>query len=301
MVQLQKGEQNNFVSIIKPSDYIISNSSVMKAIKSQINQASRSLSPVLILGEEGTGKKMIAECIFKLKNEKDNAFYHINCYSLGSDFISSEIFVNKDELFSKTKLCTLYIQGIEQLSLEAQSFLLRVAQDFAYKTQLIASSREDLPAKVNNGSFLPELFHYLSKNMIIVPSLKERAEDISSLVRYFLEQGRYKKSISKKALRLLESYNWKRNVAELKKICERLNALSEDKSIITVDHLTDYMKGIEDLSFFVKYNPEITLDELTNYYIREALKHYKSKKKVAKSLGISVKTIYNRIEKGLIA
>ena len=300
MVQLQKGDQRCFERDIKSNDYIVSHSSIMKALMHRIDEASNHFLPVLILGEDGTGKKMIATEIFKKQYDKKESFYSINCYGLDSDFIKSKLFKNEDSLFNQSDYCFLYIQGIEQLSLEVQSLFLRAAQDQAHRVRFVASSREDLPSKIKSGKFLPELFHYLSQTMMIIPSLKERIEDIPELVNYFLSKNTHKKSIHSRALKLLQSYVWNGNVVELKNVCERLNTLNENDHVITIDHLLENMKDIRDLSFFVKYNPKITLEELTNYYISEGLKHFKSKKQVAQALGISVKTIYNKIEKGLV-
>ena len=300
MVQLQKGEQRCFEKDIKSNGYIVSNSPIMKALTHQIDEDSKHFLPVLILGEDGTGKRMIATEIFKKQCDKKGLFYPINCYGLDSEFIQSELFKNEDSVFNQSDYCFLYIQGIEQLSLEVQSLLLRAVQDQAHRVRFVASSREDLPSKIKAGKFLPELFHYLSQTMMIVPSLKERIEDIPELVNYFLSKNTHKKSINSRALKLFQSYAWNGNVVELKNTCERLNTLNEDDDVITVDHLLENMKDIRDLSFFVKYNPKITLEELTNYYISEGLKHFKSKKQVAQALGISVKTIYNKIEKGLV-
>ena len=300
MVQLQKGNQKIFNTEVGYDDHIISRSSVMKMLKSRAEEVSRSSLPALILGENGTGKRLIAEYIFKAKQETENSFYSVNCYELDSHFVQTDLFEQKENLFNKTNSCTLYVQGIEQLSLDAQALLLRITQDYAHKLHFIASSREDLPARVKNKTFLPELFHYLSQNILIIPLLKERAEDIPKLITYFLQKGKYKKSIEQKAFKLLQTNSLKGNVSELKAICEKLGAIDEAQETITVDHLLEHIKNIDDLSFFVRYNPKITLEDLTRYYISESLKHYKSKKVAAKALGISIKTIYNKIEKGLV-
>ena len=299
----KKGEKDN------REQTLIADSPVMKAFLEQIKQIAQLSSPVLLLGENGTGRKMIAREVFNNSINKNQFFLSLNCYGMDDRLIESKLFGSNKKgeeqgLLHYAEGNTLFIEGIETLSLSLQEKLLKAVQSFeslknTKRIRLICSSDSNLPKKVEEAYFREDFFYYLSKNLLIVPSLKERLEDIPGLVSHFLKESSFTGVLTEKALLSLQSHSWKGNVRELKNICFQIATLCKNKTVRPEDIPISH-SGKEDISLFITYNPKIKLEDLINFYILESLKHFKSKKKSARSLGISVKTIYNKIKSGTI-
>jgi formate hydrogenlyase transcriptional activator len=220
----------------------------------QVAKVAPSDSTVLILGETGTGKELIAHACHRRSNRAARAFIRVNCAAIPQSLIASELFGHEKGAFTgalqrrvgrfeSADGGTLFLDEIGDLPMETQIALLRVLQEREFErvgsnhpisvnVRLIAATNRDLPAAVAAGTFRQDLFYRLNVVPIAVPTLRERAEDIPLLVEYFV--GRYAKAagktirhISKQTLEQLTAYDWPGNIRELQNVVERAVILSE--------------------------------------------------------------------------
>ena len=301
-MKLQKGNQEYFEGNLFEIKKIIASSPVMKSILYKIRNLRPDCSPILILGENGTGKKFIAQTIFNF-HPNNQSLLSLKCYDLSSELAAFHLFGNEnhDGLLKKSLGQTLFIEGIDALSLELQSRLLAFFKSvrgdhFLKNTRLIVSAHSNLPVRLTKKEFSESLFSLLNKNLIFLPTLKERAEDISGLLDYFLTENGFKGRIGERAISQLKKYFWPGNIIELKNLCVRWALLYKDRQV-TNEELPEHIRASSELSYFIKYNPKINLETVIHFYIFQAVRHFQSKKEAGRALGISTKTIYNKLEK----
>ncbi len=312
MIKLRVGQQELFENkLLQEMDVkVISQSPVMKALLKEIKNVSKISSPVLILGENGTGKKMIARELFYNSITNNKELIVFNPSGINSDLINFQLFGSKENKIkghlNNIENKTLLIQNIDSLSLDIQSKLLGFLQNkngfrnsSSYKFRIICTADEFISQKVESGRFREDLFRHLSQTLLIVPSLIEREKDIPELVKIFLKDNNFKGIIDESAIHKMKTHSWKGNVIELKNVCFQIASLHNNE-VVTESDLPIFSSKKLDLDLFIKYNPKINLDDLVNYYISQSLKYFKSKKKSAESLNISVKTIYNKIDQGVV-
>jgi formate hydrogenlyase transcriptional activator len=223
-------------------------SPAMKAVRLAIQQVARTDSTVLVLGETGTGKELVARAIHQLSPRRDHLLVTVNCAALAPGVIASELFGHEPGAFTgatrrrlgRFELAhqgTIFLDEIGELSPEVQVLLLRVLQErviervggsdpIAVDARVIAATHQDLTAALEQGSFRHDLFFRLNVFPIHVPPLRQRREDIPDLVRYFLHHlgRRLSKPVARAspaAMQLLTEYHWPGNVRELENIMER--------------------------------------------------------------------------------
>ena len=233
---------------------IVGSSKPMRHVAKQVEKVAQSDSTVLILGETGTGKELIARALHRRSKRANRAFVRVNCAAIPQSLIASELFGHEKGAFTgalqrrvgrfeAANGGTLFLDEIGDLPMETQIALLRVLQEKEFErvgsnqpisvdVRLIAATNRDLPAAVAAGTFRQDLFYRLNVVPIAVPSLRERAEDIPLLVEYFV--GRFAKAagkdirhVSKRALEQLKGYRWPGNIRELQNVVERAVTLSE--------------------------------------------------------------------------
>jgi transcriptional regulator with GAF, ATPase, and Fis domain len=246
------------VKLLADHTEIVSKSLAMKEVLSQAEQVARTDSTVLILGETGTGKELLARAIHEMSVRKDRSLIAVNCASLPPTLIESELFGREKGAYTgaMTKMIgrfeiadgsTLFLDEIGELPPELQSKLLRVLEEGSFErlgstktlhvnVRIIASTNRDLKQEMKNGNFRNDLFYRLSVFPIVIPPLRERPEDIPLLVWAFVEKaqkriGKEIETISKKTMEFLQSYSWPGNVRELKNVIEHAMILSKDKSL----------------------------------------------------------------------
>jgi PAS domain S-box-containing protein len=247
---------------------IVGSCESMRQVLKQVAKVAPSNPTVLILGETGTGKELIARALHRRSKRAARAFVRVNCAAIPQSLIASELFGHEKGAFTGAMQRrvgrfesadggTLFLDEIGDLPMETQIALLRVLQEREFErvgsnhpisvdVRLIAATNRDLPAAVAAGTFRQDLFYRLNVIPITVPPLRERAEDIPLLVEYFV--GRYAKAagktirhISKQTLQLLTAYDWPGNIRELQNVVERAVILSEsdtffvDESWLTHD------------------------------------------------------------------
>ena len=232
---------------------IVGSSPALKTVLASIVQVAPTDSTVLITGETGTGKELIARAIHKGSQRADQAFITVNCAAIPSSLIASELFGHEKGAFTgamqrrqgRFELAhsgTIFLDEIGELPAETQIALLRVIQErqfervggsqvIATDVRIIAATNSDLPAAIAAGTFRSDLFYRLNVFPIDVPPLRQRKEDIPMLVEYFVKRyaDKAKKKFSKidnKTFKLCQSYHWPGNIRELQNIIERSVILS---------------------------------------------------------------------------
>jgi DNA-binding NtrC family response regulator len=240
---------------------MIGESEPIKKIKETIEKVAPTEARVLITGENGVGKELVARWLHEKSNRGGNALVEVNCAAIPSELIESELFGHEKGSFTsaiKQRIGkfeqanggTLFLDEIGDMSLSAQAKVLRALQegkitrvgadkDINVDVRVIAATNKDLMKEVENKTFRLDLYHRLSVIVIHVPSLNERRDDIPLLVETFLDDicedyGVARKMISDDAMKLLQEYNWTGNIRELRNVVERLVILS-GKSITRED------------------------------------------------------------------
>ena len=279
----------------------IAESPVMKRLYEQIKLLAEGDSSVLILGVKGTGREKTAYEIFQNRKHKtQKSFIKFVCYGFDQNYIEKKLFGEQGLLYKGSDV-TLFIKGIECFGITLQNqFLSFLLNPLHKKTipRLICSSTENFPEEVKEGRFSRNLFEVLSQQLLLLPSLSERVEDIPFLISYFNNKNAFTGNLDDEALHLLMSQPWSGNIRELREVCFQMTVLYEGKEIITEEDLRMIVENDFSLLKNICYEPKITLEKLINHYIQLSLDHFQSKKQCAQALGISVKTIYNKIQKG---
>src|SRR6201989_2248584 len=227
---------------------IVGTSKPLNAVLSRIAKVAPTNSTVLITGETGTGKELIARAIHKRSQRSEHAFLGVNCAAIPTGLIASELFGHEKGAFTgatqqrlgRFELAsggTIFLDEVGELPAETQIALLRVLQEHEFEriggtrpiradVRVIAATNRDLQAAISAGSFRSDLFYRLYVFPIEIPALRERKEDIPLLVEYFIDRyarkaGKNITSIDKKTLGLLEAYPWPGNIRELQNVIER--------------------------------------------------------------------------------
>jgi PAS domain S-box-containing protein len=242
---------------------IVGTSKPLKAVLSRIAKVAPTDSTVLITGETGTGKELIARAVHKRSQRSGRAFVSVNCAALAPTLISSELFGHEKGAFTgamqrrlgRFEMAdggTIFLDEVGELLPDTQVALLRVLQEREFErvgggrpihvdVRVIAATNRDLKVAVANGTFRRDLFYRLNVLPIEVPPLRERKDDILVLVEYFVHRyasrtGKNIRSIDKKTMDLLQSYDWPGNIRELQNIIERCVILSSG-DVCSVDEL----------------------------------------------------------------
>ncbi len=235
----------------------------IQALRKEIAVAAPTDSWVLVTGENGTGKELVARTLYQLSNRVDQPFVDVNCATLPPDRIDRELFGYEKNVFpeypnrkrGKFEIGnngTLFLDEVGDMDLSSQARILRVLQEQQFQRmgggrtisvniRIIASTNKDLPQEISNGNFREDLFHRLNVIPIRVPSLRERKEDIPILIDTFLKEAAVNarelpKDIRPDAVMLLCDYHWPGNVRELKNLIERLS-ISVEEEAVTRDHV----------------------------------------------------------------
>jgi len=238
---------------------IVGSSKPMRQVVKQVEKVAPSDSTVLILGDTGTGKELIARALHRRSRRATRAFVRVNCAAIPQSLIASELFGHEKGAFTgalQRRLGrfeaadggTIFLDEIGEIPMETQISLLRVLQEREFErvgsnhpikvdVRLIAATNRDLPAAVAAGIFRQDLFYRLNVFPIAVPPLRERADDIPLLVEYFV--GRYAKGtgknirrIGKDTLEQLRAYSWPGNIRELQNVVERAVILSDSDTFV---------------------------------------------------------------------
>jgi formate hydrogenlyase transcriptional activator len=298
-------------------------SPAMKAVRLAIQQVAGADSTVLILGETGTGKELVARAIHQLSPRRDRLLVAVNCAALAPGVIASELFGHEQGAFTgaSRRRCgrfelahhgTLFLDEVGELTPETQVLLLRVPQERVVErvggsgpvpvdVRVIAATHQDLTLAMNQGRFRADLYFRLNVFPIRVPPLRERPEDIPDLVKHFLHHfgkrmGKPTDRISPSALKLLQDYHWPGNVRELENLVERAMIVSGGGTLDVDPHWLDPAPGrVPD------GRPRPALAEVERSAILDALARCRGRiygpNGAAAALGLRPTTLYGKMRK----
>ncbi|MCX7794737.1 MAG: sigma-54 dependent transcriptional regulator [Thermodesulfovibrionales bacterium] len=306
-----------------PGRVFLGNSNQIQQLLSLLEQVIPTKSNVLILGESGTGKGLVAELIHYNSPRKDKPFISINCSAIPETLLESELFGYKKGAFTgavsdKKGLITMadggtiFLDEIGDMPMSIQAKLLKVIEtgeimplgDTVKRTvdvRIIAATNADLEQRVKEGKFREDLYYRLSVIEIKIPPLRERKEDIPVLVNYFIrtlseENKKNIRGIDNEAMALLIQYPWPGNVRELKNVIERAVVLAKGE-YITPAELPDKLKS----SAAEQPSQGRLREALTEFekslIINTYEQHNKDKEATAKALGIDLVTLYRKLKK----
>lgn len=306
---------------------IIGKSSCMLDVFSLIERVARYPCTVLITGETGTGKEMVAHAIHKMSPRSNKKLVVCDCTALPESLFESELFGyvqgaftganrTKKGLFEEAHEGTLFLDEIGNLPFPLQSKLLRVLEEHQFRRlgstenikqldlRVVAATNRDLKTDIKNKTFREDLFHRLSIVNIHLPSLQERQEDILLLCRHFIFQYNKKlnkaiRGTSRRVQKILSDYEWPGNVRELENVVERSIALCP-KTFIDIDDLPKYLEEryARGESSPVESNRFLSLDELEKQHIKRVMEAYQGNiQQTARILGVSRYTLYRKLKK----
>ena len=309
-------------------DLMVGKSRPMQDVYSLLDKIKHSETTVLINGENGTGKELIAKSIHYNSPRKNGAFIIQNCSAFNDNLLESELFghvkgaftgavKDKKGLFEKAHRGTFFLDEIGDTSPQMQVKLLRVLQEGTFTpvgsteqrkvdVRILAATNKDLKQMVEDGTFRQDLFYRLNVIGLVVPPLRDRKEDIPLLVDFFLNENNKKtgtkKVLTKTAMEKLYSYTWPGNVRELKNEIERLVVLSGHDQKITHDMLSDKIVTKEATvnvqGSRVHGKLKDAIEDLEREMILEGLRRTGwNKSRLAKELGISRAGLIMKVDK----
>src|SRR6202451_165723 len=312
---------------VPPDNIIFGHSEVMQAVRSRLGKVAAANVPVLITGESGTGKDIIARLIHVLSPWKTGPWVKVNCPAIPGTLLESELFGYEKGAFTgafgmkpgRVEMAhrgTLFLDEISELDSSLQSKLLQLLQDGQFcrigaqedkkvEVRVVCATNRDLQTEIENGSFRQDLFYRINVVNLRMPSLRERRCDIDDLRKYFLEYYNRKfncraRPLSAEVLAVLQKYHWPGNIRELENLIKRYVILGHE------DAITNDLVHREP-EFF---NSEISLDgpislkKLTRQCVRELERkvilkvlqqHHWNRKQAARTLGISYRALLYKI------
>ncbi len=287
----------------------------MRQLLSQVRKVAASNATVLITGESGVGKEIIARAVHHYSPRARNSWVDINCAALPENLLESELFgyekgafsgadSSKPGLFETAHRGTLFLDEIGDLDPRMQAKLLRVLDGVSYyrvggvkkvaaDVRLVAATNQDLKAAVAEGRFRSDLYHRLSQIRLAVPPLRERREDIVPLAEHYLNAQAPGVSFSAEVMEKLRAYSWPGNVRELRNVVVRAAVFASDGRILSADLPEEF----ENASFTGNLGNLAFLPDLERNAIVKALVESQGhQQKAAVFLGISRRTLQRRIK-----
>lgn len=309
-LEKQIGDKFNF-------DNITGQSAEIQRVISIARKVSETDTPVLLIGETGTGKEIFAQAIHYSGERKKNQFVAVNCSAFPKDLLESEMFgyqagaftganKNKKGLFEEADRGTLFLDEIGELDISLQAKFLRAIETNSFikagttkpttvDVRIIAATNRSLDEEIKKGNFRDDLYYRISVVKIEIPSLRKRKEDIIELADYFIKfysrkLNRNIKNISPDFLSALKNYNFPGNIRELRNIIERAVILSENKSLdadLLPKEITSYDSAV----------PSKNLEDIEKQHILTVLEETGGNKtKAAEILGIGLTTLYRKLQ-----
>ena len=309
-------------------DNIVGKSKPMQAVFDVIRKVAHTKATVLITGESGTGKELIAKAIHFNSPRRDKPFVAVSCAALSETLLESELFGHEKGAFTgaiamkkgRFELAdggTLFLDEIGEVPGSLQVKLLRVLEDMSFErvggtrtigvdVRLVAATNKDLKVEVETHRFREDLFFRLNVVHLVLPPLRERAEDIPLLAAHFVKKyaqdaGRGEMSVSPEAMRFLCNHRWPGNVREFEHAIERAVLLSQD-DLVSLDDLPKDLMGFSDLEIALDWDrvsslPE-TLDAIEKQLIQKALSLSNNvQAQAANLLGIPRNNLHYRLKK----
>jgi len=306
---------------------IIGRSEALKNVLHKAEQVAGTDATVLLLGETGTGKELMARAVHNLSRRKDRPLVKVNCAALPANLIESELFghekgaftgalVRKIGRFEIADGGTIFLDEIGDLPLELQAKLLRVLQEGEFErlgsaqtikvnVRVIAATNRDISKAIENGEFREDLYYRLNVFPIQLPSLWERKADIPLLVKYFVKKfsarlGKVVEQVPQPVMAALQNYSWPGNIRELENVIERAIILSNDSNL-QIEELQDRKQSPQVFPEPVSALENGTLEAVERSHILETLKEtnwmVEGKRGAASRLGLHPSTLRDRMKK----
>ncbi len=307
-------------------NHIIGESEAMKEVYNMVERVSGANSNVLITGDSGTGKELVARAIHSNSERAKNPFLAINCGAIPEDLIESELFghkkgaftgatSDKDGIFVAAHGGTVFLDEVAEIPLNLQVNLLRVLQErevkpvgsnqmTSFDTRIISATNQDLEEEIEKGNFRDDLYYRLNVVEIPLPTLQQRREDIPLLAHHFLQKYNKElkqnlKGISSEAMSALMAYQWKGQVRELENVIER-SVLLSDNEYLKLDDLPGAIRnvtGAEEVDMNTDKLEE-AVQGFEKHHIQSMLKRTDgNKSEAARLLGIDPSTLYRKMER----
>jgi len=266
---------------------IIGESAGMKLIQDMIKRVAPTSGSVLITGENGTGKEVVAQTLHSLSPRYGKPFVEVNCAAIPEELIESELFGHEKGSFTgatqqrrgKFDLAhggTLFLDEIGDMSLKTQAKVLRVLQEQKFErvggtattsvdVRVIAATNKDLKQEISRGQFREDLFYRLNVIPFSIPALRDRADDIPLLAAHFLKEaslihGKPARQLSPQAMKVLTSYRWPGNVRELKNLIERVVILATEEDASRAVSATEILQHLQDEGLTLQYGSQLEGD-----------------------------------------
>jgi DNA-binding NtrC family response regulator len=312
------------IAALAPGTDMIGSGPAMQRVFELVNKVAPSNASVVIGGQSGTGKEVVARAIHNLSPRKEKPFVALNCSAIPATLIESELFgyergafTGADQRrmgnFELAHNGTLFLDEIGELPLELQAKFLRVLEDRKFRrlggrsevevdVRVICATNRDLKEEIRRGRFREDLYFRLHVFTIMLPPLRERREDIPLLVHYFLEKfnsetGKRVQGLTAAALATLQGYAWPGNIRELRNTLERAMILV-DGDVIGEEHLPPDLQSSRPEAATLRVPLGLTMDKVEKEYILASLqKNGGNKARTAEVLGISEKTLYNKLNR----
>jgi PAS domain S-box-containing protein len=303
--------------VIDGTEFVIA-SPVMHKFMGLVDRVAGHTETVLITGETGTGKELVARTIHESSHRCKNALVDINCAALPEHLVESELFgyekgafsgadSSKPGLFELADKSTIFLDEIGELQPQIQVKLLRVLDGVPYyrlgghrkitvNVRVVAATNQDLELAVKEGRFRKDLFHRLSQFQLRVPPLRERPEDIAALARHFLKLKASEKSFSTEALAALQGHSWPGNIRELRNLIAKLAMADDDRQITGSTVLAELREDGEAAAQVRPVLPQGNLDSMEEQMIIRALEQTGGHRaQAAEHLGISRRTLSRKL------
>ncbi len=324
--QAMKSETKQIAAVAQSGADFIGESKVIQDIKRQINLVAPKDAWVLLSGENGTGKEVVAKTIHDLSKRSKESFVAVNCAAIPEELIESELFghvkgaftnaiSDKVGKFEKANKGILFLDEIADMSLKTQAKILRILQEQQFEklgdvtskqvnVRVIAASNKDLKQEIEAGRFREDLYYRLNVVPFEIPPLRDRVGDIELLAEFFLEKisiklDEPKKSISVAAMKKLASFHWPGNVRELQNLIERLCVLVEG-SVIEVQDLPKNIHGEASpvsLGLGDAQSLKEARSDFEKAFIEDSLqKHGWNISKTAESIGVERSNLHRKIK-----
>ena len=302
-------------------DPFIGTSSAIRALREQAKKILPTESPVLVLGETGTGKGVLARWLHDNSPRAEEAFVDLNCAGLSRELLETELFghekgaftsatASKQGLFEVAHRGTIFLDEVGDVDLQIQPKLLKVLEEKRFRrvgdvrdrqvdVRLIAATHQDMGQLVRERRFRDDLYFRISTIPLSFPALRERVEDIPTMAQYLLDKvsadlGRGELRLDENSIQALKAYSWPGNIRELRNVIERAVLLSDQKTITINDLHFDGHTQVG--SPFL--DSRLTLLELEKQHIERVLMEERGRvEKAAKRLGIPRSSLYQKIKK----
>jgi transcriptional regulator with PAS, ATPase and Fis domain len=302
----------------------VGESAVTREVLTMVDKIAPTMATVLILGESGTGKELIAKRIHQKSARANAPYVTVNCAALQESLLESELFGHEKGSFTgavstKIGLCeaadggTLFLDEIGEMSLQIQTKMLRFLQEGEFyriggkkpirvNVRIVSATNRDLAEEVKTGRFREDLYYRLNTIAMKMPALRARKEDIPALCEHFLKHSRYGgttlvKRIDPRVIEVFQNYPWPGNIRELQNTIERLKILAEGPEI-KLDDVPVSIRIPNHATQSAEFSVGTPLDEVEKGHILRTLAYnHGNKTKTALVLGITIKTLYNKLHR----